>query len=171
MSDETREEKPLRLALRAFSHTHAHTQTSAHRFAERYIGAFGEESHEQVRGLHLSPPHLDIVIPHLLGDDHEEEEDGDALEGHHDGVDVGQRQQLLAHDDEHPYDPGHAHDDHEGHDRQKPAPDVSCLHLSQVLPLLVPPHDDCGHDQEGCVCHQDDKDWGYEGPNEVGVGV
>ena len=38
--------------------------------------------------LDLCPPPLGVLISDLLGEDDKEEEDEEALEGHHDGVDV-----------------------------------------------------------------------------------
>ena len=50
---------------------------------------------EDVQCLDVVPPHLGISIPDFLGVGYKDEEDEESLEGHHDGVDVGQRDQLL----------------------------------------------------------------------------
>ena len=43
----------------------------------------------------LHPPAFSIGFSDLLGEHHKDEEDEESLEGHHDGVDVGQSDQLL----------------------------------------------------------------------------
>ena len=50
---------------------------------------------EDVESLDFVLTQLDISIPDFLGEDHKDEEDEESLEGYHDGVDVGQRDQLL----------------------------------------------------------------------------
>ena len=50
---------------------------------------------ENIRLIDLCPPRFGVGLSDLLGEHHKDEEDEESLEGHHDGVDVGQRDQLL----------------------------------------------------------------------------
>ena len=50
---------------------------------------------EDFQCLDVVPPQLAISIPYFLGVGYKDEEDEESLEGHHDGVDVGQRDQFL----------------------------------------------------------------------------
>ena len=52
-------------------------------------------------GLHYCPPQFEVGIPDLLLDDYKEEKDPHTLEGHHDGENVGQREQFIYNDYQH----------------------------------------------------------------------
>ena len=59
-------------------------------------------SAENIRLIDLCPQAFGVGLSDLLGEHHKDEEDDESLEGHHDGVDVGQRDQLLHFHYQHP---------------------------------------------------------------------
>ena len=61
--------------------------------------------------IYLCPPAFSVGLSDLFGEHHNDEEDEESLEGHHDGVDVGQRDQLLYFHYQHSKYPCYSHDD------------------------------------------------------------
>ena len=80
-----------------------------------YQGRRAKIFRKNVRVVDLCPPAFGIGISDLLGEHHKDEEDEESLEGHHDGVDVGQRDQLFHFHYQHSQYPRQPHDDHKKH--------------------------------------------------------
>ena len=79
---------------------------------------------EEVRLVDLCPPPLGVGFSDLLGEEDKDDEDPESLEGHQDGVDVGQRQQCLHLHYQHSHYPGQPHDHHQRHCCSQPVPKV-----------------------------------------------
>ena len=129
-------------------------------------------SKECVQYCDFFPPHLDISIPDFLGEGYKEEEDEESLEGHHDGVDVGQRDQLLHFHYQHSNYPRKPHHNHKRYQCLQPAPETLLAYLATRLSLTVlfPDSDGC-HDEEPNINKDDHYDRSDEDPNEVSLWI
>ena len=79
--------RPINMTYKLYMYTSYH-------FCEQCV-TLSKELGQPVRFLHFSLQPLLVFISDLSGKGNKDEEDPESLEGHQDGVDVGQRQQCL----------------------------------------------------------------------------